>query len=201
MQCPRLSAVAVLALVLAGCTGDGVRVGPEMTYNPSGTGPFDSRGNYVEAWADNPRKWRGRSVPTPPSGRRAATPASKPLLAAVEKKPVPTPLPAPAPAPAATQPVVTSSPPAPAARPPAARPPAVASNRASSPPKPKPKPKAKPAPIKPKKPAPVRVTVKKGDTLYALARRNKTTVTAIKRANGLKSDLIKPGQRLLVPRY
>lgn len=199
MQRPRLSAVAVLALALAGCTGDGVRMGSEMTYNPTGTGPFDSRGNYVEDWVDKPRKWRGRSVPTPPTGRRAVPPASKPLLAAVEKKPAP--VAAPPPAPAATQPVVSSSPPAPAAKPPATRPPALASNQASSPPKPKPKPKAKPTQSKPKKPVPVRLTVKKGDTLYAMARRNKTTVTAIKRANGLKSDLIKPGQRLVVPRY
>jgi len=47
----------------------------------------------------------------------------------------------------------------------------------------------------------VRVTVTKGDTLYEIAKRNKTTVTAIKQANGLKSDLIRPGQKLVVPRY
>ncbi len=39
-------------------------------------------------------------------------------------------------------------------------------------------------------------TVVKGDTLYALALKNKTTVAKIKAANGLKSDLIRPGQKL-----
>lgn len=39
-------------------------------------------------------------------------------------------------------------------------------------------------------------TVVKGDTLYALALKNKTTVAKIKAANGMKSDLIRPGQKL-----
>jgi len=39
-------------------------------------------------------------------------------------------------------------------------------------------------------------TVVKGDTLYGLALKNKTTVAKIKAANGLKSDLIRPGQKL-----
>ncbi len=45
---------------------------------------------------------------------------------------------------------------------------------------------------------PVYHTVVKGDTLYSIARRYRTTVEAIKRLNGLDSNLIKPGQRLLV---
>lgn len=43
-------------------------------------------------------------------------------------------------------------------------------------------------------------TVKKGDTLGHIARRNGTTVKAIKSANGLKSDLIRIGQKLKIPR-
>jgi LysM repeat protein len=39
-------------------------------------------------------------------------------------------------------------------------------------------------------------TVTKGDTLYGIALKNKTTVAKIKSLNGLKSDLIRPGQRL-----
>lgn len=39
-------------------------------------------------------------------------------------------------------------------------------------------------------------TVTKGDTLYAIALKNKTTVAKIKAANGLSSDLIRPGQKL-----
>lgn len=43
-------------------------------------------------------------------------------------------------------------------------------------------------------------TVKKGDTLGAIARRNCTSVKALKRANGLKSDLIHINQKLTIPR-
>ena len=40
------------------------------------------------------------------------------------------------------------------------------------------------------------ITVKKGDTLGAIARRNPTSVSAIKKANGMKSDNIREGQKL-----
>ena len=43
-------------------------------------------------------------------------------------------------------------------------------------------------------------TVKKGDTLGDIARRNGTAVKALKRANGLKSDLIHINQKLTIPR-
>lgn len=43
-------------------------------------------------------------------------------------------------------------------------------------------------------------TVKKGDTLGAIARKNGTSVTALKRANRLKSDLIHINQKLTIPR-
>ena len=43
-------------------------------------------------------------------------------------------------------------------------------------------------------------TVKKGDTLGAIARRKGTSVKALKRANGLKSDLIHINQKLTIPR-
>jgi hypothetical protein len=43
-------------------------------------------------------------------------------------------------------------------------------------------------------------TVKSGDTLYGLALRYKSSVAKIKAANGLKSDLIRPGQTLRIPR-
>jgi hypothetical protein len=39
-------------------------------------------------------------------------------------------------------------------------------------------------------------TVKSGDNLGIIAKRNRTTVKAIKSKNGLKSDAIKPGQKL-----
>ena len=42
------------------------------------------------------------------------------------------------------------------------------------------------------------VTVRKGDTLSGIAHRNHTTVNKIKRLNGLRSNNIRPGQRLRV---
>jgi len=42
-------------------------------------------------------------------------------------------------------------------------------------------------------------TVVSGDTLYGLARRNGTSVKAIKSANGLSSDVIRIGQKLRIP--
>lgn len=43
-------------------------------------------------------------------------------------------------------------------------------------------------------------TVKKGDTLGAIARKNGTSVKALKKANGLKSDMIHINQKLSIPR-
>ncbi len=176
MQTFRLISIGLIAVVLAACSHDGQKVKSEISnYNPPGTGPFDSQGNYIEAWADRPSKWRGRSVPKPPSSL-AKTKKAK------TKKPKPAAKPTPQP------PAIASN------TQPRPQPPEVAS-------KPKPKPKPKPTRVTPKRPSPLRVTVKKGDTLWGIARRHKSSVTAIKKASGLKSDVIKPGQKLVVPRY
>jgi membrane-bound lytic murein transglycosylase D len=42
--------------------------------------------------------------------------------------------------------------------------------------------------------------VKRGDSLYSIARKFNTSVRKIKRANKLRSNLIRPGKRLLIPR-
>ncbi len=42
-------------------------------------------------------------------------------------------------------------------------------------------------------------TVKKGDTLGAIARKHHTTIAKIKKANGLRNDNVQIGQRLIIP--
>lgn len=43
------------------------------------------------------------------------------------------------------------------------------------------------------------ITVQSGDNLTKIARRNNTTVSALKSANGLTSDMIRVGQKLRIP--
>ena len=92
-------------------------------------------------------------------------------------------------------------------RPPATSSPLPATRSSGSSPKPstsaRPQTKPKPVAAKPKpkpKPQPTRYVVKKGDSLYTIAQRNKTTVAALQRANGISGSLIHPGQRLTIPR-
>lgn len=44
-------------------------------------------------------------------------------------------------------------------------------------------------------------TVRSGDSLYAIARRYGSSVSAIRQANALRGSLIRPGQNLIVPRF
>ena len=46
----------------------------------------------------------------------------------------------------------------------------------------------------------VRHTVKRGDTLSGIAKRYGSSVSRIKSANGLKSDMIRDGRTLVIPR-
>lgn len=50
-----------------------------------------------------------------------------------------------------------------------------------------------------KEPAVSTYTVKKGDTLYSIAKKNKTTVSKLKELNKLKTDSIKVGQVIKLP--
>jgi LysM repeat protein len=145
-----------VTLGLSGCRG-----AFNTAENPTGTGPFDSRGNYVEEWADNPSRWNARSVPKPD--------AKPPAQVASNDTP---PVVAPRPTPSSTTTV--------------------------SNPKPKPKPVVKPKP-KPKPRTTVH-SVRKGDTLYGLAKKYGTTVGKIQRANGISGSTIRIGQKLKIPR-
>ncbi|MBK1832825.1 LysM peptidoglycan-binding domain-containing protein [Roseibacillus ishigakijimensis] len=67
-------------------------------------------------------------------------------------------------------------------------------------PKAEPKEQPAPTPVAPAEPKLEVYIVKKGDTLSKIAREHRCTVTALKKANGLRSDHLAIGQRLKVPR-
>ncbi len=129
------------------------------------TGPFDSRGNYIEEWVNSPEKWHRPNAPSHRS--KPNTPPREPApqqLAVLEPRPSPA----------------------------VYAPKTVAAN-------PKPKPKPKPVVVKPK-PKAVNYTVKRGDTLGRIASRNGISLSALRRANGISGDLIRPGQVLKIPK-
>lgn len=135
----------------------GSRVAPQAN---AVTGPFDSRGNYIEEWADQPDRW---FKPPAPSDK----PKQKPVFA---KKDTPPPQKPPEIAVVEPRPEVTQ-------------------------------PKPRPVVVKPKpKPKVVKYTVKKGDNLSRIASRNGVGLSALRRANGISGDLIRPGQVLTIPR-
>jgi len=68
-----------------------------------------------------------------------------------------------------------------------------------------PKPKPRPVVVKPKpkpkpKPKVIKYTVKRGDNLSRIASRNGVSLSALRRANRISGDLIRPGQVLTIPK-
>lgn len=63
-----------------------------------------------------------------------------------------------------------------------------------------PTPTPAPQPTPTPKPQYTTYTVKQGDTLGKIAKKHGTTVSAIKKANGLRSDMIRQGQKLKIPK-
>jgi len=183
------TAATLPVLFLASCgTNGGVAGGANPGNHPSNTGPFDSRGNYIEDWADSPSKWKKNSTPSSKPGDALMAVNDEPPADSI---PLPTAANTPQPGNIGSTPVVVT-------RPTPTK--TVSSSKPAIAAKPKPKPTVAAKP-KAKKPATVRYTVKKGDTLSAIANRNKTTVTAIQRANGIKGSLIQPGKALVIPKY
>lgn len=172
-----------LILILAGCSSNN----STLANDPLGTGPFDSRGNYREDWADDPSKWRR------PSSRQTSASDDLPQIAKNEQPPATANPLAPQAAKPTSSPTNTranSTPRETASRPQTSKP--VASKPKPTVVKAKPKPKPQPKSI--------RYVVKKGDSLSAIATRNGSSVAAIRKANGISGTLIHPGQKLVVPK-
>src|SRR5687768_11137961 len=152
------TAATLPVLFLASCGTNGVAGGPNPGSHPSGTGPFDSRGNYVEDWADTPSKWKKNSAPPSKPGEGLMAGNDDPPT---NSAPLPPPAKTPQPGNISSSPVVVSRP-TPTNT--------VSSSKPAVAAKPKPKATVSSKP-KAKKPASVRYTVKRGDTLSAIASR------------------------------
>jgi LysM repeat protein len=61
----------LFTLLLPSCVSNSTGSNPGK--HPSGVGPFDRNGNYVEAWADTPSKWGKKSSFSMASNSAAAT--------------------------------------------------------------------------------------------------------------------------------
>lgn len=189
-----LLSLAAFTAILSSCGSTG---GGSTGKNPGGTGPFDRNGNYVEAWADNPSKWGKRNsspvaddVPAIASNEQPPSNAvplsdSKPVeIVRSSSKPV------------RTSEVIVAPRQKSRTTETASRPkPKVSEQTASTKTKTKPK-----AVTKTKSSSPSRYVVKKGDSLSLIASRNKTSVSALQRANGISGTLIQPGKSLVIPR-
>ncbi|WAC20676.1 LysM peptidoglycan-binding domain-containing protein [Luteolibacter sp. SL250] len=180
----QMTAAGCTALLLASCGSTGSTA---SNNNPSGTGPFDSRGNYIEEWADNPSKWKRGGSQTGDALVMNDEPPS-------DSVPIPTAENTPQPGRISSTPVISR----PTQVKTASR--TTTTTRRTSASTASTKPKATAKKTVAKKPATARYTIKKGDTLSAIAARNKTSVSALQRANGIKGSLIQPGKVLVIPR-
>ncbi|WP_205760983.1 LysM peptidoglycan-binding domain-containing protein [Luteolibacter luteus] len=195
---------AALVVAFPACTN----TGGTTASNPGGTGPFDSRGNYVEAWADSPSKWKegSRQVVNAEPELPPATdiPVSPPPVLAMNETPKPVSstttvvykkTPTRSSAGSASSSVASNS----------SRPKAKTTSSSSKPVVVKPKSTSKSKTVvstkpKPKAKAAARHTVRSGDNLYSIAKRYGTSVGALQKANGVKGAMIKPGQTLTIPK-
>ena len=185
----------IIALALSNCTNTNSGDAPQST-----TGPFDRTGRYIEEWADNPSKWRkGSADPSPhelnsdeipeiakseqppldSNPLASATPSKSPLSFFTKKAP--------------SKPKLAAASPASA--------PVVVATKSETKPASKVVSKATPKPVAKAKPKSQskRYLVKKGDSLSLIASRTGSSVSAIKRANGISGTLIRAGQTLTIP--
>lgn len=177
---------ALCALVISLSSCGTVGTGGGGISQQAGTGPFDQDGNYVDAWADNPSKWRKSGGSRSPHELRSD---ELPEIAQNEQPPQNSiPL-----DPAATSPKSSRS----ISRNPVASrsKPVVKVSPASA--------KAKVAPrptVAKAKPKSTRYVVRQGDSLSVIASRTGCSISAIKSANGISGTLIRAGRTLTIPK-
>ncbi|MEN9974693.1 MAG: hypothetical protein RLZZ282_699 [Verrucomicrobiota bacterium] len=194
---------AAVVLFLTGCANNGGLSGND----PVGTGPFDSAGNYREEWANDPSKWR-----KPGTRSQAAVSTDDVAVIAKNDQPPPNANPLDASS-AATQkmPVAKSaSQPREVARRTGksksddTRTTAHESPRASDrKPSTKSGKSGKSKEVKQvakAKSKSGRYVVKQGDNLSGIASRNRSSVAAIQKANGMSGTFLRAGQTLTIPK-
>lgn len=192
-----MPAASAIVFVLTCCGGGGGGNVPQGS-----TGPFDSHGNYVEALADDPSKWR-----KPGSSPDEPKPDAVPVVASNDQPPQNSnPLPPAKTAPVIAQTEVTQKPKHTEKK---TAPAVVKSKHPAEKTEPilvKPKhpvEKSKPELVKAKskpKPKSSSYVVKSGDSLSAIANSTGSSVSAIQSANGISGNLIRPGQTLKIPK-
>ncbi len=192
------SVLATTTVLFVSCGGG---IGSSGNIYDPGYGPFDKKGNYIEADADKKAKQKRR-----PGFSGGSKTVAKKTTPTVEEKPAETIVSEPSP-PKVT--VIKKATPTTTAKPKATTAPVKKTYVAPKPkpkvvskPKPKPKvvPKPKPKPkvvVKPK-PKTIYHKVSKGDTLYSISRKYGTSVSAIQKTNGVKGTLIKVGSSLKI---
>ena len=161
--------LSVISIFLSSCGSGGFLSG--NLYDP-GYGPFDANGNYLENEADKPAKQNRspRNIGYSTGKETENTPVQTAKVVNITPVRQETqPVPSP--------PKVYTAPPKPVVK------------------KTAPKPVIKSQP----KPAFTYHTVKKGDTLYNISRRYKTSVGALQRANAISGSTILMGQRIKIP--
>lgn len=191
------SCVLATTTVLFVSCGGGIGSSGDI-YDP-GYGPFDKKGNYIEADADKKAKQRRR--PGFSGGSKTVakktTPVKEEPIETIVSKPTPPKVTVVKKATTTyTKPKTTTAPakktyvaPKPKPKP-----------KVVSKPKPKPKvvPKPKPKVVVKPKPKTIYHKVSKGDTLYSISRKYGTSVSAIQKANGVNGTLIKVGSSLKI---
>lgn len=188
---------SAVLLTLSGCVSNG---GYPSGSSPSGTGPFDSQGNYHEEWANDPSKWR-----KPGSHSQPSAPSDEvPVISKNEQPPLNA-SPFAAPDSRASSASRKTSHQSEASK-------TTASKRKSSADKSTvrktstrsnndaPKAKSKSKSTAKTKTRPSRYVVKKGDQLWSIAERYNLSIPELRKANNLSSNRVKPGKSLVIPK-